>query len=95
MQYAKALFRKGKKLTEKRRATLCDEFESYSIIKNYIRSIHKDKLKDDPGSFFFVIDIVLESEKKEELGIGEENLRGNAKRNEFREPRKRTGRFNR
>ncbi len=34
-------------------------------------------------------------EKKEEPEIGEENLRGNTKRNEFREPRKRTGRFNR
>ena len=65
MQYAKALFRKGKKLTEKRRATLCDEFDNYSIIKNYIRTIHKDKLKDDPYSFFLLIDKVLESEKKD------------------------------
>ena len=65
MQYAKALFRKGKKLTEKRRATLCDEFQNYSIIKNYIKSIHKDKLKDDPVSFFLLIDKVLGSEKKD------------------------------
>ena len=65
MQYAKALFRKGKKLTEKRRATLCDEFDNYSIIKNYIRTIHKDKLKDDPYSFFLVIDKALGSAKRD------------------------------
>lgn len=34
-------------------------------------------------------------EKKEEPEFGEENLRGNTKQNEFRGPRKRTGRFNR
>ena len=63
MEYAKALFREGKKLTDKRRATLCDEFKDYSTIKNYVKSIHKDKLKDDPFSFFLVIDKALESRK--------------------------------
>ena len=59
MEYAKALFREGKKLTDKRRATLCDEFEDYPIIKNYVKTIHKNKLKDDPVSFFLVIDKAL------------------------------------
>ena len=65
MEYAKALFRKGKKLSDKRRATLCDEFEGYSNIKNYVKSIHKNKLKDDPFPFFLVIDKALESGRKE------------------------------
>lgn len=59
MEYAKALFRKGKKLTDKRRATLCDEFEDYPTIKNFVKTIHKNKLKDDPASFFLVIDKAL------------------------------------
>lgn len=61
MEHAKALFREGKKLTDKRRATLCDEFEDYPTIKNYVKTIHKNKLKDDPFSFFLVIDKALGS----------------------------------
>ena len=65
MKYAKALFREGKKLSNKRRATLCDEFENYPAIQDYVKSIHKNMLKDDPISFFLVIDKALGAREKD------------------------------
>ena len=59
MTYAKALFRCDTKLSEKRRKTLCDEFKDYPTIQNYVRTIHKSKVKDDPFSFFKIIDETL------------------------------------
>lgn len=61
MHYAKALFRCDKKLTKKRRATLCEEFEDYINIKNFVNTVHKNKMKDDPLAFFMLIDRVLGS----------------------------------
>lgn len=61
MYYAKALFRCDKKLTEKRRNTLCEEFKEYTNIKNFVRTVHKNKMKDDPMAFFKLIDSVIGS----------------------------------
>jgi hypothetical protein len=60
MSYAKAYFNIEKKLSERRRKTMLEEFGSYPEMEKYIKELDKKSMKADPFAILEVLDSVIE-----------------------------------
>ena len=64
MPYAKAFLIVGEKLSNRRRKTLLDTFYMYPGMEDYINSLTKDSVKDDPFCILKKLDELLGSDKQ-------------------------------
>jgi len=65
MPYAKTFLVVGEKLSNRRRKTLLDTFYMYPGMEDYINSLSKDSIKDDPFCILKKLDELLSSMAKE------------------------------
>jgi len=64
MPFAKAFLIVGEKLSNRRRKTLLDTFYMYPGMEDYINSLSKDSIKDDPFCILKKLDELLSSDKQ-------------------------------
>jgi hypothetical protein len=63
MSYAKAYFNIEKKLSERRRKTMLEEFGNYPEMEKYIMELDKKSMKTDPFAILEVLDSVIERQQ--------------------------------